>query len=163
VGQGDVIAFVKKTVFGAVIAIACAVIAILFCISVGVLLVPAIGFAESSCGVSLDDTFNLVFFAVGVPAAAIITICQWIDSWRFGAPWENERRHLVDGYAVIADGLWYLACIFGLIAGIVVALGCGVSRVFGPYWLMIGGAVLVLAGIIGFAVSRKKEVESEAD
>ena len=29
-----------------------------------------------------------------------------------------------------------------------------------PHWLMIGGAFLVLAGVIGLAVSRKKEVES---
>ena len=29
-----------------------------------------------------------------------------------------------------------------------------------PRWLMIGGAFLVFPGIIGLAVSRKKEVES---
>ena len=31
-----------------------------------------------------------------------------------------------------------------------------------PHWLMIGGAVLILAGFIGLAASRKKEVETGA-
>jgi hypothetical protein len=50
----------------------------------------------------------------------------------------------------------------GLFAGIVVAIDRVGLPVVGPEGLMIGGAVLVLAGIIGFAVSRKKEVESES-
>jgi hypothetical protein len=30
-----------------------------------------------------------------------------------------------------------------------------------PHWLMIGGALLVLFGFIGFALSRNKEVETD--
>jgi hypothetical protein len=30
-----------------------------------------------------------------------------------------------------------------------------------PHWLMIGGAILVFSGLIGFALSRNKEVETD--
>jgi len=30
-----------------------------------------------------------------------------------------------------------------------------------PHWLMIGGAILVFSGFIGFALSRNKEVETD--
>ena len=32
-----------------------------------------------------------------------------------------------------------------------------------PHWLMIAGAVLVIAGLIGLGFSRNKQVESEPD
>ena len=32
-----------------------------------------------------------------------------------------------------------------------------------PHWLMIAGALLVVAGSIGFAISRNKAVEIDAD
>jgi len=30
-----------------------------------------------------------------------------------------------------------------------------------PHWLMIGGAILVFSGLIGFALSRNEEVETD--
>ena len=30
-----------------------------------------------------------------------------------------------------------------------------------PHWLMIGGVILVFSGLIGFALSRNKEVETD--
>jgi hypothetical protein len=50
----------------------------------------------------------------------------------------------------------------GLFAGIVVAIDCVGLPVVGPEGLMIGGAVLALAGFIGLAMSRKTEVETGA-
>jgi hypothetical protein len=46
----------------------------------------------------------------------------------------------------------------GLFAGIVVAIDRVGLPVVGPEGLMIGGAVLALAGFIGLAMSRKAEV-----
>jgi hypothetical protein len=159
-----VIDFVKKFVIGVYIAILCALAASIFSLCLGFLLGVGIASAVGSCGAPrwlAEDAFNLVFLAGGVPAAIITTIRLWRIDWRIGAlPDEREFMEAM----MMPGALWYYVCVLGLFAGIAVAIGCGalqvVLPVVGPEGLMIGGAVLVLAGIIGFAVSGKKEVES---
>jgi hypothetical protein len=63
---------------------------------------------------------------------------------------------------MMPGALRYYLRMLGLFAGIVVAIDCVGLPVVGPEGLMIGGAVLALAGFIGLSLSRKTEVESGA-